>query len=72
MFAGGAVSGWKWGGGHSKLHVSGIGTEAGTDMVCVCRHVCVCEYMCTYMSVRERWLPGEKTKFNGRKRVEDR
>ena len=34
--------------------------------------VCVCEYMCTYMSVREWWLPGEKTKFNGQKRVEDR
>lgn len=33
-------------GGHSKLQVSGIGTEAGTDMVCVCVGMCVCVSIC--------------------------
>ena len=37
-------------GAHSKLQVSGIGMEAGTDMVCVCRHVCVC--VCVSICVR--------------------
>lgn len=56
-------------GGHSKSGVNMVGMETGTDMVCVCRYVY--EYMCIYMSVGEWGLPGEKTKFNDQKKVED-